>query len=450
MAAVLAGIAPCFVQGCKPENTNLPPVASAGDDIVAHVRTERAPDGSLVDQFDPVTLDASASHDPDGGVIVQYFWSFDTIPVGSALTYDAFSPNADVSSSTVFTPDQEGTYGIMLEVFDGQRLSSRDYVQVHVVRDNTAPTAVAGDDVNGVVGQPVTLDGSASADPDGDFLSFHWTLALTPQESGLTSEDIVYPRTAYPKITPDVPGVYALALEVDDGFGGTDTDLATLTVAEGNQPPVADAGKSRTITPCHTQPTTLDGSSSYDPDGDPLSYEWSVAEVPYGSLVNDTSFSSPDQPVTQIDLDRHGLYVFVLAVDDGRHTPATDVAAILFDDGSSEVPPVAHAGGNQQYQMTSACDEAGCLPCTFQVLLDGTGSYDLNDDPLSYAWEVSGDEGTLTDPNSATPELVVTTAAPAGSGSLALLSVEVQLVVSDCAAESAPSTAVLTFLCEGA
>jgi len=439
-----------LLPACKPESSNLPPVASAGEDIVAYVHAERAPDGTLTDVFDTVTLDAGSSYDPDGGSIVQYFWAFDTIPLGSGLTYEAFSPNADFSPRTEFTPDHEGTYGIMLEVFDGQLLSARDYVQVHVVRENSAPTADAGPDANGVVGTAVTLDGSGSWDPDGDFLSYCWELVLVPEGSLPSSIDIVYPRTAYPRLTPDVPGVYALSLEVDDGFGGTGVDLVTVTATEGNQPPVVDAGPSRTITPCHDNPITLDAGSSYDPDGDPLTFLWTVSEVPYGSLVNNASLGAPDQAVTTVALDRYGLYVFMLTLEDGVNAPAAGVVAVLFDDGSSEVPPIAHAGGNQQVQMTSACDDSGCVPCEFRVRLDGTGSYDLNEDPLSYRWEVVSGPGELIDATTETPELQVSSSAPAGPGATEMLTVEVQLVVAGCFAESEPSTAVLTFLCEGA
>ncbi len=435
---------------CKPENTNHAPVASAGEDQVTYVHAERAPDGTLIDVFDSVELDGGSSYDPDGSSIVQYFWSFDTIPVGSRLTYEALSPNPDYSPLTHFTPDHEGTYGIVLEVFDGLLLSARDYVQVHVVRSNNTPVADAGPDVNGTTGSPVTLDGSGSHDPDGDFLSYRWELVLVPEDSQLVSADIVYPRTAYPKLTPDAPGVYALSLEVDDGLGGTDDDLVTVTASLGNLPPVVVPGASRTVTPCHDNPITLDGSSSYDPDGDPFTYLWSVTEVPYGSQINSAALTASDEPVTTVQLDRHGLYVFMLTLDDGVNDPSMDVVAILFDDGSSEVPPVAHAGGNQQVQETSSCDDTGCAPCTFRVLLDGTGSYDLNDDPLTYSWELLDGPGELDDPTSPTPELLVASSAPPGPGQMVISTLEVQLVVHDCMSESAPSTAVLTFVCQGA
>jgi hypothetical protein len=45
-----------------------------------------------------------------------------------------------------------------------------------------------------------------------------------------------------------------------------------LTRRVGNSPPVADAGPNQTGVAAGT--ITLNGSGSYDPDGDPLTYSW--------------------------------------------------------------------------------------------------------------------------------------------------------------------------------
>lgn len=60
-----------------------------------------------------------------------------------------------------------------------------------------------------------------------------------------------------------------------------------LTRRIGNSPPVADAGPDQSGVPAG--PVVLDGSGSYDPDGDALTYQWSQIAGPAVALTNATS-----------------------------------------------------------------------------------------------------------------------------------------------------------------
>ena len=61
---------------------------------------------------------------------------------------------------------------------------------------------------------------------------------------------------------------------VEDSDGATDTDSVDITVVSINNPPDADAGNNTTVKVGAT--TTLDGSASFDNEGDPISYIWSM------------------------------------------------------------------------------------------------------------------------------------------------------------------------------
>ena len=94
---------------------------------------------------------------------------------------------------------------------------------------NRAPVAVAGWDSFVLVGQTVLLDGRASFDPDGDSLTYEWSLLTAPADSavGLTTDQ--EPETG---LTPDVTGRYVVALVVSDGrlTSGRDVVQVTATV----------------------------------------------------------------------------------------------------------------------------------------------------------------------------------------------------------------------------
>lgn len=82
---------------------------------------------------------------------------------------------------------------------------------------NEGPTAVAtADQIEVLVNDLVTFDGSASSDPDGDDLTYQWTLIDAP--SGSVAE-IVGADTVHPTFTPDVSGEYKVDLIVTDPMG---------------------------------------------------------------------------------------------------------------------------------------------------------------------------------------------------------------------------------------
>ncbi len=106
-------------------------------------------------------------------------------------------------------------------------------VTIEVVLSNQAPVAQAGADFTVVAGQLVTLDGSASFDPDLDALTYQWMFvnpgAADPIPPG-SGAILSGAATAFPSFCADLPGQYFVELIVNDGYTDSVPDYVTVTV----------------------------------------------------------------------------------------------------------------------------------------------------------------------------------------------------------------------------
>jgi preprotein translocase subunit SecF len=132
---------------------------------------------------------------------------------------------------------------------------------------------------------------------------------------------------------------------------------------------------------------TLDGSSSSDANGDPLTYKWVLLSKPTGSVATLTSATSAKSTFTA---DAEGSYVATLIVNDGKADSTISSTAIVAK--AANVAPVANAGVNQNVVVASV------------VTLDGSFSSDANGDALTYKWVL------LSKPSGSTASLSSSTA----------------------------------------
>lgn len=331
---------------------NRAPQANAGPD-------QNVPTGTTV------TLDGSASADPDGDLIT-YAWSLEDRPTGSAATIaDPTSPRPS------FVAEKGGAYTVALVVSDGLLVSVVDRVVVTASAANSAPVAFAGPDQSVLVGATVELDGSGSADADGDLLSYNWSITSKPagSQAQLTYESIDNDDPA-PTFVADVPGVYVISLVVGDGKAFSTPSSVTVTAGSGNVAPVANAGDD--VSTVVGRAVTLDGALSSDANGDVLTYAWSIVSRPTGSAV---ALVAPASASPGLTPDVAGIYVVELVVNDGQLASVPDRVVVTAGEAGVNIAPVAVAGPRQRNVAVGQT-----------VQLDGSRSYDPNGTPLTYKW----------------------------------------------------------------
>ena len=104
-----------------------------------------------------------------------------------------------------------------------------------------------------------------ASDPDGDELSYTWS----------ASGDISGEGYIVTWIAPDAPGAYTITVEVTDGRGGEATTQLTIHVVAINHAPVIESLTAEPSPVRQGETSTIECVAS-DPDGDELSYIWSV------------------------------------------------------------------------------------------------------------------------------------------------------------------------------
>ncbi|MCC7077875.1 MAG: PKD domain-containing protein [Acidimicrobiia bacterium] len=198
-----------------------------------------------------VTLDASASNDPDG-TITSYVWDFGDGSMGSGATV-----------AHTYTTPEDHTFTARLTVTDDDGHVDDTTVDVDVT--NTAPTAkLTTDPESGTAPLTVAFDGSTSTDPEGD-LTHDW-------DFGDGSPHATGPTAAH---TYTATGSYTATLTVTDTAGATAT--ATTTIGVGGIPALVAPGVDPTV-PSNIADTTrflyagdhpvqtADGVTPLDPD----------------------------------------------------------------------------------------------------------------------------------------------------------------------------------------
>lgn len=308
----------------------------------------RAGADKLAAPGDPIIFDAFASFDPDGK-IDKYLWRFS----------DELEP---ANTQTVIRSFQQpGIYFAYLTVTDNSGTQNSLAMDTVMIRINAQPISRAGENVT-TCDLSISLDGSKSADPDGNPLIYKWNFGDGIEVIGGAAIIHQYKKG----------GTYPVILTVDDGLGLKNSfHISTLTV-QINEPPKADCGDDEVV--CAGELVSFNAGKSFDPEGGLLKYTWDFGDGTTGEGINPTKIYK-----------NGGAYQVVLKVEDDSGLPCnldTDSKVVVVTES-----PVAFAG-----EDASVCANT-------VVKFDGAKSRDYDGVVNNYFW----DFGDGTSGGGATP-----------------------------------------------
>ena len=220
-----------------------------------------------------------------------------------------------------FAPDAQGEYAFEVSLSDGTNTVAQEFTvtalaanppHVRVVTEQdskpVAPSANAGRLVAVAPGEQVRMYGTVDkGDADGD-KSYNWTVISAPSTSRVTTESLTDADTRNPVFTPDVEGTYTLQFRFAVGDSVAESTVDVLGTTD-NTPPVLQMDDI-TWGFDDENPVFLDGSNSFDPDGDDLTVSWRMLKSPPLSQRLATDISNPDRLTDGSKLEGASYYLF--------------------------------------------------------------------------------------------------------------------------------------------
>ncbi len=300
--------------------------------------------------------------DPDGNVL--------TAVLLTGVSHGTLTLNPNGSFSYTPAADYSGPDSFRYVASDQIVVSLAATVSITITPAGEQPVGI--DDAYTVAEDQtlaVTAPGVLGNDTDEDGDALMAVLVSGPGQGTLTFNadgSFVYQPEA------NYNGQDSFTYRANDGALDSNEATVTITVTPVNDAPVADAGDDQ-INALTGRTITLDGSDSYDVDGDLIAYEWRFESLPPASALTDNDIAGWDTASPSFIPDVAGDFVLSLVVRDYEFDSDPDYVMVSAD---AQAAPNADAGGNQETLLGEV------------VMLDGCSSYDPDNgpEPLTYAW----------------------------------------------------------------
>jgi PKD repeat protein len=212
------------------------------------------------------------------------------------------------------------------------------------------------------VGAWARFDATASADPDGAIVSYQWAFG----DGSTSTGNVVYHQFV-------TAGTFSVSLTVTDNGGASNTTTQPVQVGSPLQAPVALFTYSP-ASPIVGTPVVFNASSSYDPDGTIVSYQWDLN----GDGSTDTSGA-----MGQVIYSTPGTALVRLTVTDNSGLSSSSTQTIVVSTsggGSSGAPamgstPGFFVWGSDSWHITVNAGAGWTAPHNFRIELRTDGVF---------------------------------------------------------------------------
>ncbi len=298
--------------------TNAGPVADAGGPYQGN-------EGS------PVSLNGTVT---DAGANDTHTWHWKYV-AGAGLDGGTCSFVNENAQDTQITCTDDGTVELTLEVADDDGAPSEDTATLTLA--NVDPVANAGGSYTGNEGSAVPLNGSVTDAGTNDTHTWSWQYVGTNVDPGATCH-ISNALAEDPTITCTDDGTVKLTLTVTDDDGGSDSDEATLTLA--NVDPVVMAGGP--YGGSEGAAIQLTGTATDAGTNDVLTRQWSYAPVSGVDAGATCSFSPNAAALSPtVSCTDNGTFKLTLTVNDDDGGMGTAEATLAVTNANPVAEPVA-------------------------------------------------------------------------------------------------------------
>jgi hypothetical protein len=312
-------------------------------------------------------------------------------PHGLALTYnwtiepDDFVPVVPNGVSTGFIApivSNDKEYKAILTVTNSLSLIDKDTVLIKVLKNSIKPIANAGGDLFVNEGNLGEMDGSASNVFEGETIIYSWTSDYLVLDDASSAK----PTFTAPDVKKDT--TVTVILTISDGKQNSDPDAVKITIKNINKKPIANAGADFIIN--EGDKITLDGSASFDPDEDMISYNWSST----GYSISGANLAIANTTAPEVEKDI--TIPFVLNLNDGKLNSQPDTVWVTVKQ-VNKAPIIAEIPNNMadigyKYSVNISVSDADMfdtitifsdnLPSWLNLIDKGTGSAMLYADTI--------------------------------------------------------------------